>query len=257
MKDFIQEIVKEGGLLALDYFGKELKISTKANKADLVTEADHAVDAFLVGKILNRFPAHHVYSEEGKERINPKHEFEWVIDPIDGTRNFASHIPIWCTMVCVLRSGEPILSAIFSPCTNDFYFAERGMGAFRNGRPICVGQRTSLEFGYGIIVNDVTGCKNDRFALASRRFYETKGWNHNHGTMLAACHVATGGLDFVCNNVGMDYDYLPPSLICSEAGARVTNIDGEKWERGMQDIAIAGPELHDKVLGLFAAEEKR
>lgn len=251
MIEFLQEIVRAGGDVGLKYFGRELKINTKSNIADLVTEADHAVDQFLVDKILERFPSHQITTEERKESINPGAEYEWIIDPIDGTRNFAHRIPIWCTMIGVLKNGAPHIAAVYAPCVNDLFLAERGKGATRNGLPISVGKIDSLDHGFGFLIHDHIGVHVEKFHQASERFFRLRGWNHNHGTMLAACHIATGGVHFMCNNVGFTHDYVAPALICEEAGAKVTNIDGKPWSRGMRDIVLASPDIHQQVLDLF------
>lgn len=94
MDTFLKDIIKEAGQIAKGYFDKGVSHEEKSHVADLLTEADLAVSDFLVKKIHETYPDHHIKSEELGEEINPGAEYEWVIDPIDGTRNFAMGVPV-------------------------------------------------------------------------------------------------------------------------------------------------------------------
>ncbi|HLD61015.1 MAG TPA: inositol monophosphatase [Patescibacteria group bacterium] len=252
MQEFLKTIIIESGALAKDYFYKGVHASFKANRGDLVTEADIAVEKLLVSRIQEKFPTHHIHTEESKEDINPGAEYEWVIDPIDGTRNFAMGISFWCQLIAVMKNGEPYLATVYNPLSNELFFAEKGKGAFLNNKRITVNTTDSLDFCFGCIVRDTANDTGGFKKMASRFITETKGWLHNFGTMLSACHLAMGGVDFFAINCGYDHDYLAPMLICSEAGAKVTDSKGEAWQRGQRDLVIANPKLHPQIMKLFS-----
>ena len=251
MDQFLKTTIREAGQLAKEYFDAGVTHRTKAHLGDLVTDADIAVSNFLVSAIQKEYPDHHIHSEEMAEDINPGAEYEWVIDPIDGTRNFAFGIPMWCNMVAVMKNGEPYLAAVYNPNANELFFAAVEKGAAMNGMPIRVNDTETLEHGFAVVTRAWKDNPEGYVRLMDRLTRETNVWMHNFGTMLGVCFVASGGADFFAGNSGFDHDNLAPALICREAGALVTDSEGNSWRRGRSDLVIANPKLHPKIMELF------
>ena len=257
IRDFLEKIILEAGEIALDYFKKGVTYKTKSHLADLVTEADKGVSDFLIQKIQAMFPDHHIRSEELENDINPGADYEWVIDPIDGTRNFAMGIPMWCIIIAVVYRGETLYGAVYNPIAHELFLAEKGQGATLNKLPIKVSAKDDMYYACGSLscvaeANETYGSHVDRFVKLYDNFnHKTVTWRHAFGCMLATCYVATGGMDFFVQNAGLDHDFLGPVLIAREAGAVVTDSDGNEWQRGRQDIVIAPPALHPKIMELF------
>lgn len=252
MNEFLKRTIREAGGIAKEYFDKGVKASAKRHVGDLLTEADIAVSNFLVGAIQKQFPDHQIHSEEMKEDINPGAEYEWVIDPIDGTRNFAMGIPMWCQLVAVLKNGEPYLNAVYNPIVDELFLAEKGKGAELNGEKIMVNGVDSLDHSFGIVIRHYESTHMDRYRdFLCKLTNDTTVWMHNYGTMIGAAFVASGGADFFVTNSGLDHDNLPIALLCEEAGAKVTDSDGNPWKRGRRDIVIANPVLHSKIMELL------
>ena len=149
MKDFLRDITVRAGALSQEYFDKGVTHETKSAISDLVTEADIAVSDFLVKKISEQYPDHQITSEERDQSINPGAEWEWVIDPIDGTRNFAMGVPLWAILVTVVYRGETFYAAAYNPVAGEMFMAEKGKGATMNDMPIKVGDKKSLEHSAG------------------------------------------------------------------------------------------------------------
>ncbi|HAZ28589.1 MAG TPA: hypothetical protein DCY48_02310 [Candidatus Magasanikbacteria bacterium] len=258
MQEFIETLLKEAGDMAKAYFYKGVTHKTKSNLADLLTEADLAVSDFLVRKIHEAYPDDHIHSEEMEKDINPGSFREWVIDPIDGTLNFAKGIPSWCHLLAVVEDKETLYGAAYHPIAQEFFFGEKNHGATMNRMPIRVSQKDSFDFaiGHGArfpTEDAVYGTHIEQFKEYFRRLnLNTNVWIQHHGSMIGACYVASGGLDFFLQNAGLDHDYLAPALLCEEAGAVVTDSEGNPWKRGRQDIVIANPTLHKKLMALFA-----
>jgi myo-inositol-1(or 4)-monophosphatase len=252
MQDFLKQIIKEGGEMAMEYFKKGVSHSTKSHLGDLLTEADLAVNDFLLEKIREKYPDHKITSEE-RDVVNPDaSEYEWVIDPIDGTRNFAMGMPIWGTLIAIMKDGEPYLAAVYNPTVDELYFAEKGKGSYLNDKQIFVNKTDSLDHAMGFCIRDSRGREYDeKFVTALKNLIDGNAWMHNFGTMVALCNLAQGGLDFFFTNSGQEYDYLAPVLICSEAGATVTDTDGNPWKRDRIDVVVANPNLYPKVMELF------
>lgn len=257
MEDFLKKIIKEAGDLALDYFHKGVIFETKSNLADLVTIADVKTSEFLVSAIHTQYPDHMITSEEMKDSINSGAQYEWVIDPIDGTRNFANGIPMWCIIIALVHNGETELGAVYNPIADELFFAKKYHGATLNGLPIHVGDKKDFEFATAQFsrmpkIAGPYGQKIEEFKQFGERLNsETCIWAHNFGCILGMCYMASGGIDLFANNAGLDHDYLSPVLIAREAGAVVTDCEGNEWKRGRQDLVGANPQLHAKVMELF------
>lgn len=252
MQDFLKLTIKEAGGIAKEFFHQGVSHRAKSTLGDLVTDADIAVSNFIIEKIHERYPDHAIHTEEEGDDINPGAQYEWVIDPIDGTRNFAMGISFWCVMVAVLKDSELYISAIYNPLADELFFAEADKGAYLNDERIFVNKVDSLDHGFGIAIRVKGSDKEQEFReVLAKLNLETSAWLHGFGTMLATCHLANGGVDFFVSNCGFDHDHLAPALICSEAGALITDSDGNKWTRYRRDIIIANPNLHPKLLELF------
>lgn len=251
MDTFLKKLIREAGQLAKEYFDAGVTHRSKAHLGDLVTDADIAVSNFLVSAIQQEYQGHHIHSEEMAEDINRGAEYEWVIDPIDGTRNFAFGIPMWCNLVAVMKSGEPYLAAVYNANADELFFAEADKGATMNGMPIRVNDTETLEHGFAVVTRAWKDNPEGYVRLMDRLTRETNVWMHNFGTMLGVCFVASGGADFFAGNSGFDHDNLAPALICREAGALVTDSEGNSWRRGRSDLVIANPKLHPKIMELF------
>lgn len=251
MQNFLSDLLKQAGSLALEYFRKGVSYATKSNPGDLVSEGDRAISDFLIKRLNTEFPDYGIQSEEEKEVINPNSTRRWVIDPIDGTRNFAMGVPFWCVMAALVEGAEPLLSGVYAPISGDLFIAEQGKGAFRNGIQVTANTNTTLEHSFGVLICDHFGVERALFKKAIDNFDRFSGWRMNYGTMLASLYVASGGVDLFVNNCGYDHDYLAPALICSEAGAVVSTYTGKPWTKGRRDIVISAPGLHQHVIALF------
>lgn len=159
-------------------------------------------------------------------------------------------------MVAVLRNGERYLASVYFPLSDELFFAERGKGATMNEHKISVSNREVLDRALGNMFRASPGgpygehFERYRHAL-TRIILETNVGMRGFGSSAALCYIANGAMDFAIGNAGLDWDYLPTTLICEEAGAVVTDSDGNPWQRGRQDYIIANPNLHPKILEYF------
>lgn len=261
MEKFLQTIIKEAGKIAREYFFRGVAYTTKSTPSDFLTEADVAVSSFLVEKINREYPTHHIKSEELSDDINVGAEYEWVIDPIDGTKNFAFGIPFWGVMVAVLQNGQTIMSAVYHPIPDELFFARRDGGAFVNGTKIMMSPKDSLDRAYGLFhrgaPNGPYGDYFERFREAQVRLsLETNASAAAFGCSAALTYLAKGAFQFAAGNTGLDWDYLPTFLICQEAGAIITDSDGNPWQRGRQDFLMGNRDTHTQLLKMFQPQER-
>ncbi|NQV12747.1 MAG: inositol monophosphatase [Parcubacteria group bacterium] len=250
MKDFLEQTIREAGEIASDYFAKGVNIAaTKLDPDDVVSEADKALSKFFTEKIREKYPEHGIQDEEQEDVINPEAEYRWVVDPLDGSRNFAAGIPFWCHLVALRQGEETILGGIYNPISDSFFLAEKGKGAYLNDSKIQVSEQKEIDYGFGICTRTHRrGRVNLYIKVLSHFASNTKARLGNYSTMLGSCYVATGGVDFIVTNGGVDHDYFAPVLLCQEAGAKVTDSDGNPWQAGRSDLVMANPTLHDKIM---------
>ena len=140
LKTALIEATRAGAAEILRFFNGNFKISNKAGVNNLVTEADHASEKAIIDVIHRYFPEHQVLGEESGEIINDS-GYKWIVDPIDGTVNFAHGIPLNCVSIGIEKNGEMLMAAVYNPHMNEFFFAEKGKGAYLNDQPIRVSEQ--------------------------------------------------------------------------------------------------------------------
>jgi myo-inositol-1(or 4)-monophosphatase len=128
LKQTLLEAVMAGGAELKRFFNTDFKISQKEGINNPVTEADHASEAAIIGIIKKNFPDHQVLAEETGEHIQDSN-YKWIIDPIDGTINFAHGIPLCCVAIAIEKDKEIVMSAVYAPILNELFFAEKGKGS--------------------------------------------------------------------------------------------------------------------------------
>lgn len=250
MKTFLEQTVREAGGIAKEYFAKGVNISaTKTSPDDVVSEADKELSKFFTERLRKKCPDYGLQDEEQEDVINPEAEYRWVIDPLDGSRNFAAGIPFWCHLVALRRGEETVLGMIYSPISDSLFLAEKGKGAYLNGNKIRVSKQKEIDYAFGICTRTAWRPLIERYEKILSHFaLNTKARLGNYSTMLISCYIATGGVDFVVTNGGVDHDYFAPTLLCEEAGAKVTDSDGNPWQVGRSDLVMANPALHARIM---------
>ncbi|MFA7653817.1 MAG: inositol monophosphatase [Candidatus Magasanikbacteria bacterium] len=259
MEKFLKLIIKEAGFLAKGYYHAGVESKEKCGPTDIVTVADKETSDFLIKKIREDYPDHGIISEEVDTEINPNAEYTWVIDPIDGTRNFANRIAFWCTMIGITKNGQPYMGAIYDAMNDELFFAEVGKGAFVNDQPIKVSKVEDpytcfINFSVGRFGNDSpydTEYFSEYFKFYTNLCRPHGMWAMNFGSGLTGCHVAAGRIDAHVLNGLLYHDILAQFIIATEAGAKFTNCHGEIWKRGDKDIVVANPKLHVKLMKMF------
>ncbi|MEJ2198007.1 MAG: inositol monophosphatase family protein [Desulfuromonadales bacterium] len=143
MKNLIIKAAREAGALLMENFERGIRVEFKG-KYDLVTEADRQAEALIVRQIREHFPGHDILAEEDDYgELNSDHR--WIIDPLDGTTNFAHGFPWFAVSIALEVRGQLTLGAVYNPYVGEFYFAERGVGAFLNERRLKVSETNLLE----------------------------------------------------------------------------------------------------------------
>ena len=216
---------------------------------DLVTEVDHQSEAFLLGEVQKDFPDHHIFSEE-TGIIQGNDEHIWYIDPLDGTVNYAHHIPIFCVSIAYASHRTSMLGAVYDPMRDEMFIAERGQGAHLNGRPIQVssGNRNQSLLVTGFPYN-AWNTPQDNFANFVKFGKLTQGVRRFGSAALDLCYVAAGRFDGFWEMSLNPWDVAAGGLICEEAGARVTNVaGGADYISSPQSVIACTPGIHSRML---------
>ncbi|MDO9302948.1 MAG: inositol monophosphatase family protein [Anaerolineales bacterium] len=245
----LERLAREAGAILREGYSKEHTISYKG-VIDLVTEIDHASESFLLKEIQTHFPDSHILAEESGE-IKGGNEGNWYIDPLDGTVNYSHHIPLFCVSIAYAFNGSVIFGAVYDPLRDEMFTAERGQGAFLNGKPIHASSTTELQ--KSLLVTgfpyDTWDTKQDNFRNFEKLGKLTQGVRRLGSAALDGCYVASGRFDAFWELTLKPWDIAAAGLIAEEAGARVTATDGEPdYISAPQSILAAAPGIYQQML---------
>ena len=255
-------LARQAGVILRYGFGRRHRVESKSHRIDLVTEVDRRSEAFLLEQIRRRFPGHRILSEESG--LNGKGEALWLVDPLDGTVNYAHGVPIFSVSLAYAEAGRVRLGVVYDPMRDECFAAERGRGAWLNGRPIRVSQTRRL--GESLLVTgfpyDVWENPENNLDHFARFAVRTRGVRRLGSAALDLCYVAAGRFDGYWEIRLQPWDVAAGGLIAAEAGALVTNLrGGEDYLSPPQSIVAANPHLHPQMLAVLhekdAPEERK
>jgi myo-inositol-1(or 4)-monophosphatase len=251
--------VDEAAKILLEYFGKDFEISHKKFYNDLVTEVDKKSEAKIIEVIHNTFPDHNVLGEEGGDREKKSH-YVWIIDPIDGTVNYAHSLNIFCISLALEIKGEVILGVVYNPVSNEKFFAEKGKGAYLNDKKISVSDTKELKdaflvtgFAYSVHQHENHSIEHFvnfvRLGLPVRRL---------GSAAMDICYVACGIFDAFWEVDLNAWDIAAGYLILKEAGGKVTDFKGGDFSiYGREILATNGKPLHTEMVEVLQKELNR
>lgn len=245
----LEQLARSAGDILRMHFGKHNEVRRKG-VIDLVTEADHRSEEFLLSEIAKRWPEHRVFSEESGERAG-RDEDIWYVDPLDGTVNYAHGFPLFCVSIAYEHAGELALAAIYDPIAKDMYLAQRGQGATLNGAAIQVSANQELVDSLL-----VTGFPYDAWTNPDNNFDEfvrfsmrCQGVRRLGSAALDLCYVAAGRLDGFWEIRLNAWDVAAGALLVQEAGGSATDLrGGPDFMSQPQSILAANPALHARML---------
>jgi len=246
---YIENLARRSGEILRAGYNQEHQVGYKG-VIDLVTEVDHQSEAYLLGEVQRDFPEHHIFSEESGI-IQGDVENIWYIDPLDGTVNYAHHIPIFCVSIGYAFQGVLTLGAIYDPLRDEMFTAERGKGAYLNGKRL--NASAVVELQRGLLVTgfpyDTWNTKLDNFANFEKFGKLTQGVRRLGSAALDLSYVAAGRFDGFWELSLKPWDVAAGGLICQEAGAVVTNIrGGADFISAPQSILATTPGIHARML---------
>lgn len=247
----LEQVVREAGTIALTYF-KDLKNVTidKKSPRDFVTAADVAVEAFLKERLSQICPEYGFWGEESGQTANQTNR--WIVDPIDGTHSFSKGQYFWSISVALEIDQQLVMGAVYAPALNDYYCAELGKGAWKNGEPTHVSDETSLAnsmigTGFACLRQYLT---DNNLARFNRIAQQTTGQRRFGSAAMDLCLVADGQIDAFWEQELNLYDVAAGALIAKEAGGTITDFQGNEGIFPKQILATNGKIL-DQLLPLM------
>lgn len=251
LHEFVCEVARRAGELQLSRYDDPGMVREKAPK-DIVTEVDLLCEDLMVSAIEERYPDDAILSEERGGEISASGR-TWLLDPVDGTANFARANPIFCACVSVLEDDAVTHAAVAAPRLGDLYHARLGGGAFRDaaaGRtPLRVSDTEKLEYAFfgADLAFRGSGSSGPRRVLSSSWQFRAIGSAGVRGAWLAA-----GYLDVSIGTRNTAWDYAPTVLLVTEAGGKATDLDGGPWTPASEGLVATNGRLHREVLEVLA-----
>ncbi|MCE5199259.1 MAG: inositol monophosphatase family protein [Armatimonadota bacterium] len=251
LQDFLQDIARGAGQIIKDKYHVTKIWRTKSSPGDIVTEVDEASEKYVMDRIHQEFPNDHILSEESGASGIGEPDRVWIIDPLDGTRNYMMGIPFFCVSIGIARNGVPEAGVIYDPIHDEMFYTERGKGAWLNGERISVCNEVTLDDS--LISVSWVKRKVDR-----KRFIEyldnlskdTSYFRRFGSAALATAYVACGRLHAYLQGGLNPWDVAAGVLLIEEAGGVVTDFKGNPLDLRNPDIEIltSNPDLHEMLL---------
>ena len=255
----LERLARQAGQILSDSYEKDHQVDFKG-VIDLVTEVDHASEKFLISEISRQFPGHSFLAEESGASAS-QNEHLWIIDPLDGTVNYAHGVPFFCVSIAYSYHGQVLLGAVYDPMRDEMFSAERSdlpvglanrkPGAWVNGRPLKVSNAQELQKSLMVTGFPYDSWNNGRnnFDYFAKLGKMTQGVRRMGSAALDLCYIAAGRLDGYWEFSLKAWDIAAGALIAEEAGALVTNTNGEAgYMNEPHSILAANPHIFPKLL---------
>jgi myo-inositol-1(or 4)-monophosphatase len=246
LEKFIIKISRGAGKILRKKFRNIGYVKFKDAFGDPVTDADYASENYIISNIKKHYPDHKILSEEGGGDGFDGGGYLWIIDPLDGTYNFSKNVPIFCVSIALSYKKEIILGAIYDPIHDELFWGVKGGGSFLNGEKIMVSKltapkKTKLMMAWGGLNKDVIDYFN---VLSKKEFSKVRA---NGSAALSFAYVSAGRGD-VFIGLGCNlWDVAAGIIIAKEAGAKITDIDGNEWTIDKNRCVAANKNLLKKI----------
>ncbi|MFI5322406.1 MAG: inositol monophosphatase family protein [Thermodesulfobacteriota bacterium] len=247
-----EKAAREAGELLREKSGKVKEITYKA-KNSLVTEVDKQAEEIIVDCIKRNFPSHDIFAEESGRRSSDS-EYVWIIDPLDGTTNFAHGYPFFSVSIALEVEGTVKAGLVYDPIKDELFSAEFGGGAFLNGESVHVTDTVKLDEAHlvtGFVYDDISMVEENlkHFADFIRR---ARSVRRDGSAALDLCYLACGRFDGFWELGLNPWDTAAGVLIVEEAGGRVTKFTGEDYSIYVKEILASNDGLHEEMMKVLA-----
>ncbi len=251
--DVAIQAARQGGAILLDYVQKGFEIHRKDQSINLVTEADLHSEQAVIQTIRKAFPEHQILSEEQGLQDIPTHPIKWIIDPLDGTTNFAHGFPMYNVSIGVEYHGTCILGVVYDPTRNELFLGQQGKGATLNGTPIQVSDTPKLNEGLLVtgFAYDVHTAKDNNLKEFCAFTLRARGMRRTGTAAIDLCYIACGRFDGFWELQLNPWDTAAGKVIVEEAGGKVTNYAGEPYSIYGRTIIASNGLIHQEMIDVL------
>lgn len=249
MLNFAIQTAREAGQILLEKFGRKINISLKGD-INLVTEADLASEKLIIERIKSYYPKHSILAEEsGNAVVSGDSSWKWIIDPLDGTTNFAHGYPCFCVTLALEHEGKIVLGVTFDPTRNELFATERGQGATLNNKPIRVSETEKLGDALLVTGFPYNFKQKDNFARSLTNFLlQSRGVRRDGSAAIDMAYVACGRFDGFWEEGLNPWDVAAGVLMIEEAGGRISYYDGSPFSVYAPPICASNGLIHEEML---------
>ena len=252
-KELIQSLTRKAGDTLMKHFRQDwdlLKERTTAKEA--ITKYDKEVDSLIVEQIKRHYPDHSLLTEESGF-LEGVPDWLWIVDSLDGTGNFANFNPFFSVCIALMHQSKLLLGAIYAPAIDEFYFAERGQGAYLNGTRIQVSNVSSLGRSYILCCEGGDKNRGRTGELLHRVYPHVTDIRKLGSAGLETAWVAAGKREAYFTTRIDPWDVAPGVLLVQEAGGKVSDFRGNPWKPQTSDLLFSNKKLHNKILHLLSS----
>src|SRR5579859_3590780 len=250
---------KAAGKIQKKYYGRVKHIQYKSkNKLNLVTEVDHLCEETVFSLLKGKFPSHNFWGEESGREKN-RSNYTWLVDPLDGTTNYAHSYPFFCCSIALVLGQEPVAGVVYDALRNECFTAEKGQGAFLNGRRLKVSQTKTLAesllctgFAYAVRETHYNLDNFKRFVLTAQ------GVRRDGSAAMNLAYVAAGRFEGFWERGIQAWDMAAGVLMVEEAGGKVTDITGKPFNLLAQNALASNSLVHAQIFKtLWAGKDEK
>lgn len=251
LKEFAQNLACEAGSLLYEKLNQLHQIHYKGT-IDLVTEADKMSEDLIIEAISRRFPDHGILSEESAAK-NEQASIRWVIDPLDGTTNYAHGFPFFCVSIALEQDGQVVLGVIYDPVREELFTAERRGGAFCNGQKLHVStvqdlSRSLLATGFPY---DIRVSKNNNLNFFNAMAVKAQAIRRPGAAALDLAYLASGRIDGFWELKLKPWDTAAGCLLVTEAGGVISDMEGMAWNLFSSGLVASNGLIQDQMMEVF------
>ncbi len=253
MLNFAIETARDAGQILLEKFGRKISISKKGD-INLVTEADLASEALIIERIKSYYPRHSILAEESGEAviIGGDNTWKWIIDPLDGTTNYAHGYPCFCVTIALEHEGEIVIGVTYDPTRNELFAAEKGCGATLDNKPIRVSAETKLADSLIVTGFPYDFKQKPQFERSLTEFLlKSRGVRRDGSAAIDMAYVACGRFDGFWEEGLSPWDVAAGKLLIEEAGGQVTYYDGSPFSIYAPPICASNGGIHGEMLAIL------
>jgi len=249
-----EKTAREAGVVLLENLGKVKKIEFKA-KNSLVTEVDKLSEEIIINNIKKSFPSHDIFAEESG-RHSENSDYLWLIDPIDGTTNYAHAYPFFSISIALEVKGEVEIGLVYDPVKDEMFTAEAGKGAYLNGELIKVSKSDSIEHSHVCtgFMHEIEWMVEANIKHFGKFIRRARAVRRDGSAALDVCYVACGRFDGFWELGLNPWDTAAAVLILKEAGGQVTTFSGDEYSIYIKEILASNSIIHGQMMEILALE---